>query len=184
METTSTSQLSIMKSIPSEMLSPASKGASRRGFLGLLSGALVATGISCATKASVAAPASGALATALPDASVSAPTVSAPRVVAGGRGIFTMLDHLSLEAFSAHLNTSFHVPDAHITLTLVEANDISRANMRAYELILRGPLDPILAPDTHLFRHAAMGDMALFISPFQQDADGTLYHITFSQLVG
>ena len=160
---------------------PAQTSANRRGFLGLLGGALTAAGLSLLTKSAVAAPLQAA---PLATAPASAP-VAASSAVIGGRGAFTMLDHLFLDAFSAHLNTPFRVVDADVSLELLKARDTSRGDLvRSFELILRGPLEPVLSTDTHLLRHGVLGDMALFLSPFKQEESGTFYHITFSHLLG
>lgn len=174
-----------MKPVSAHAISPVPGGASRRGFLGLLGGALVATGASLASKAAVAAPRAGAvLPVEAPVSGVSATTSSALGSTAAMRRVFTMSDSLSLDAFSAQLNTRFHVTDANISLELVKASDTSRDDrVRSHQLILRGPLEPVLPPDTHVLRHPVMGDMALFISPFRQDESGTLYHVTFSHLL-
>ncbi|RYX86240.1 hypothetical protein EON83_03180 [bacterium] len=174
-----------MKPFSSEPMDSTCSGPSRRGFLGLLGGALVAAGASSVVGGvASAAPRTTTLPVESSEAMGATLASPSPNAVAGERGIFTMLDHLSPDAFSNQLNTSFLVPDANISLELIKVRDTSRGdNVRSFQLIMVGPLEPVLEPDTHLLRHATMGDIALFISPFTQDENGIRYHVSFSQLI-
>ena len=51
---------------------------------------------------------------------------------------------------------------------------------KAFALTFEGPRDPVLAPAMHALTHATLGAITLFVSPFRQDQDCTLYESVFN----
>jgi len=51
---------------------------------------------------------------------------------------------------------------------------------RAFSLTLEGPREPLLEAQIYRMQMPGIGGVELFVSPFRQDADCTLYEIGFS----
>lgn len=50
---------------------------------------------------------------------------------------------------------------------------------QAFALTLEGPREPVLSPQAYEFDLPGLGKAALFMSPFRQDHDCTLYEVLF-----
>jgi hypothetical protein len=50
----------------------------------------------------------------------------------------------------------------------------------AFELIFRGPPDPVLPQATYLMTHPVLGSLEIFIVPIERDASGSTYQAVFS----
>ena len=98
-----------------------------------------------------------------------------------------MPDRLELSQFEPRTGEAFAVQGADgvsLDLTLEEAN---RAKWQpeddadfAFELIFRGPQQPVLPQATYRMTNSALGDLDLFIVPLKSDAGGTTYQAVFS----
>jgi hypothetical protein len=81
-----------------------------------------------------------------------------------------MLEGLTRESFTPHLDTPFQVGPAAAPLVveLVEVSErrISR-HSESFSLVFRGPSDVFLPQATYQFHHAALGELALFIVPLR-----------------
>lgn len=51
---------------------------------------------------------------------------------------------------------------------------------KAFALTLVGPRDPVLRPAMMALTHPEIGPLTLFVSPFRQDHDCTLYETVFN----
>lgn len=51
---------------------------------------------------------------------------------------------------------------------------------RQFSILFRGPPDPVFAQGTYRFRHARLGDYAIFITPVGKSPAGTDYEACFS----
>jgi hypothetical protein len=50
----------------------------------------------------------------------------------------------------------------------------------AFELMFRGPREPVLPQAIYRMTNASLGPLDLFIVPLKNDADGTVYQAVFS----
>ena len=100
--------------------------------------------------------------------------------------------NLTVESFAGQDGEIFLVSSgavAPVELVLVQVDDL-RHTMEGREadfprdpfaLLLRGPLEPILAPALYQVEHAQHGVLDLFLSPVQtQETDGIYYEIVFN----
>lgn len=51
---------------------------------------------------------------------------------------------------------------------------------RQFSIVFRGPAEPVYAQGTYRFRHARLGDYAIFITPIARNPQGTDYEACFS----
>ena len=71
-------------------------------------------------------------------------------------------------------------PDA-VTLKVVSVTRNTRSReRRQFAIVFRGPPAPVHAQRTYRFRHARLGDYAIFITPIAQTPEGTDYEACFS----
>lgn len=49
-----------------------------------------------------------------------------------------------------------------------------------FSVVFRGPREPVLAQGVRDLRHAALGELALFLVPIGADADGVSYEAAFA----
>ena len=98
-----------------------------------------------------------------------------------------MPDRLELATFEPHVGDSFTVDGADgssVALTL-DAATAARwqpegEEALAFELIFRGPSDPVLPQATYPLTHEGIGAIDVFIVPLSRDEDGTTYQAVFS----
>ena len=98
-----------------------------------------------------------------------------------------MSDRLELATFEPCVGEAFRIegPEgATLDLTLTEAKagpwQPEDGSTLAFELIFRGPADPILPQATYRMSHATLGSLDIFIVPIARDADTTTYQAVFS----
>jgi hypothetical protein len=101
------------------------------------------------------------------------------------------------DTFRTHVGKQFSVETAagRITLTLdnikiferstirdnkVEVDGVLHPPRQAFALTFEGPRDPVLAPGQIMLTHPDLGALTLFVSPFRQDHDCTLYESVFN----
>lgn len=101
------------------------------------------------------------------------------------------------EMFSARVGEQFSVDTGAgpVTLTLDNVKIFERSTIRdnrvevegvlhpprqAFALTFEGPRDPVLAPRMIVLTHPDLGALTLFVSPFRQDHDCTLYESVFN----
>jgi len=95
-----------------------------------------------------------------------------------------VLQTLTLDSFTRHLNTTFQVERASIParLVLVQAAKVhAMRGWEAFSLVFRGPADAFLPQATYRLRHAALGDFDLFFTPIRQDQLGFYYEAVFNR---
>lgn len=56
----------------------------------------------------------------------------------------------------------------------------SSGSLRQFAIVFRGPPAPAHAQGTYRFRHARLGDYAIFVTPIARGAEGTDYEACFS----
>lgn len=56
----------------------------------------------------------------------------------------------------------------------------SSESLLQFAILFRGPPDPVFAQGTYRFRHARLGDYAIFITPVAKTPAGTQYEACFS----
>ena len=90
--------------------------------------------------------------------------------------------------FSKHLKTTFRVLLDDFNTLELELNAISDRRLSAhlqerFEIIFRGPREPLINQGSYRFEHDEMGDLMLFIVPVEQDKDGTSYEACFNRML-
>lgn len=62
----------------------------------------------------------------------------------------------------------------------IEVGGVLHPPRKAFALTFEGPREPVLAPGQMLLAHPVLGGLQLFVSPFRQDHDCTLYEAVFN----
>ncbi len=98
-----------------------------------------------------------------------------------------MPDRLGLATFEPFVGEAFRIEGGEgsfLELTLTEAKtgpwQPEEESTFAFELIFRGPADPMLPQATYRMAHGTLGSVDLFIVPIARDADATTYQAVFS----
>ena len=98
-----------------------------------------------------------------------------------------MSDRPELATFEPCVGEAFRIEPgdgSSVDLTLTEATagawQPEGESAFAYELIFRGPADPILPQATYRMSNATLGSLDIFIVPLSRDAEGTTYQAVFS----
>lgn len=97
-----------------------------------------------------------------------------------------MPDRLELATFEPCVGEVFgvEVGGGSLELTLTEASagpwQPEGEATFAYELVFRGPADPVLAQATYRMTHATLGLLEIFVVPLSRDPEGTTYQAVFS----
>ena len=98
-----------------------------------------------------------------------------------------MPDPLELPTFEAHVGDSFDIDldgGASVNLTLAEANrgpwQPREGPETAFELMFRGPPDPVLPQATYRLTHRSLGSLDIFIVPISRSDESTTYQAVFS----
>ena len=97
-----------------------------------------------------------------------------------------MLENLTLDVFTNHLNTTFRFQYEKATqeFELIEAKDMgSTPKLKQFSILFRGPSEPIFNQGMCPFEHDELGAVPLFIVPVGQDEEGVYYEVVFSRLV-
>jgi hypothetical protein len=96
-------------------------------------------------------------------------------------------DRLELAAFEPCVGQAFGVELAggeRLELTLSEASSgpyqPEGESTFAFELMFRGPREPLLPQATYRMTHPALGELDIFIVPLEADSTGTTYQAVFS----
>lgn len=102
-----------------------------------------------------------------------------------------MLVTLTREDFLPHVGTTFEVVGAPVPaeLTLLAARDLGPRPERlvrpgtrasAFSLRFRGPSSVLLPQQIWPLRHAALGDLRIFLVPIGREDDGFIYEAIFN----
>lgn len=97
-----------------------------------------------------------------------------------------MPDRLELATFQPWVGHTFGVQTAagSFDLTLAEASagpwQPEGETAFAFELMFRGPREPILPQATYRMTHPELGSLEIFVVPLRSDAEGTVYQAVFS----
>jgi hypothetical protein len=99
-----------------------------------------------------------------------------------------MADTLEHEIFSRYLNTTFRISlddsnTLEAKLDTVSDRRLSPQQQERFELVFRGPREPLINQGSYRFQHDEMGDFTLFIVPVAQNNDGTLYEACFNRML-
>ena len=103
----------------------------------------------------------------------------------------TDLGWLTYADFAGRVGERFELTadvDPPLGLELVEATESSELGgsgpdgqeRRQFSLVFRGPSTPVLPQSTYALAHADLGELALFLVPISQDAEGTSYEAAFA----
>lgn len=101
------------------------------------------------------------------------------------------LEWLTYDDFAGRIGERFELAvtaGEPLAIELVDATESSEVGgpgpddrqRQQFSLVFRGPVEPVLAQGTHALTHEAMGDLALFLVPIGQDADGMRYEAAFA----
>lgn len=92
---------------------------------------------------------------------------------------------LEHEVFSRYLNTPFRISVDEANTIEAELSEVSELHLsprqERFELVFRGPRQPLVNQGSYRFDHDEMGDFILFIVPVRQDDDGTFYEACFNR---
>lgn len=97
-----------------------------------------------------------------------------------------MPDRLELATFEPHVDEAFgvEVVGGSLELTLTEASagpwQPEGESTFAFELIFRGPADPMLPQAIYRLTHPELGPLDIFIVPLERTGEGTTYQAVFS----
>ena len=102
-----------------------------------------------------------------------------------------MLDQVTVSTFAGHVGGPFRIcpEDARpVAVTLIEAEslgpetaDAGRPNRRrAFSLVFRGPMEPVLPQRIYAMEHEALGRFELFLVPIGPDEVGMRYEAVFN----
>jgi hypothetical protein len=95
-----------------------------------------------------------------------------------------MIGQLKKEDFEPHLNSLFEVWPVGmdmVTIELVEVTDKSSGTLDAFSLLFKGGANAAFSHNTHMVRHPAMGELALFLGPVHTGkTDAVYYQAIFS----
>lgn len=93
---------------------------------------------------------------------------------------------LTVEDFSPTVGTRYALDGGSagpIELELASAQAVGKAwpgaQRAPFSLIFAGPSDPALTQGTYALRHAALGDLDVFLVPIAGDEDGRRYEAVF-----
>jgi hypothetical protein len=85
--------------------------------------------------------------------------------VAASVGVTAPLGDLTAASFAPHTGTVFTVDGQDLVLEAVEAPNGSA--VRPFSLLFSGSPERTLDQQTHLLRHAALGELAVFLVPLR-----------------
>ena len=98
-----------------------------------------------------------------------------------------MLDRLTSQDFSAHLNQPFCIREQSmepLDATLIEVTELGAnsedAARQAFSIILRVPKEIVLPQSIYRVEHAALGALDLFLVPLGPDNEGMRYEAVFT----
>lgn len=105
-----------------------------------------------------------------------------------------MLEKLTIEEFSKHLNHTFQIHyeagegEASTGSMEVELVEVSKLGERqpdedqrqSFSVIFRGPGEPVLPQKVYCLEHDGMGKLDLFLVPLGPDNGGMLYEAVFT----
>ena len=98
-----------------------------------------------------------------------------------------MLEHLTMDSFSAQLNTKFRLgvgTERSVELELVEVQahgDVAGQTER-FSAFFRGALDQFLSQGTYRMEHERLGSVEIFIVPIRKDNEGIYYEAVFNRV--
>jgi hypothetical protein len=98
-----------------------------------------------------------------------------------------MLEHLTMDALSAQLNTGFRIsvePEKIVELELVEVqgHDDVPGQTERFSALFRGALDFFLPQRTYRMEHEQFGSVEIFIVPVRRDGEGIYYEAVFNRM--
>ena len=95
----------------------------------------------------------------------------------------SMAENLTLDDFAPHVHTRFRVSGMEgYDLELVEANDLSNAQLAQFSLIFAGVVSPWLPQGLYRLTHPEMSECELFLVPLGPDGTTMRYQAAFSRL--
>jgi 6-phosphogluconate dehydrogenase (decarboxylating) len=97
-----------------------------------------------------------------------------------------MSETLTEKAFTELLQQKFEVQAAgvgQVDVELVEVKPIRTGQTEGFSLMFRGPKDRVFRHDTHMFKHAGLGEFSLFVGPVMSGkTDGVYYQAVFNRI--
>ena len=95
-----------------------------------------------------------------------------------------MLDSLSYEDFSEHLDSNFRVGEGPAELKLVEITERKvTAKQDMFSLIFAGAEENFLEQGIYLLNHETLGSGGIFLVPIAKDAGGYKYEAGFNRVL-
>lgn len=102
-----------------------------------------------------------------------------------------MLDRLSADDFTEHLNSIFHLSSdsgEQVEAELVEVTELGTSDApvdgnkrrRPFSVVFSGPPQPVLPQGIHTLQHAEMEPLSLFVVPIGPDKKGMRYEAVFN----
>lgn len=95
------------------------------------------------------------------------------------------MDVLTLEHFAGHVNDMFSavLDDSEVPFELVEARALPVAHGASrppFSLLFRNASSFLLPQQIYRMRHAALGEVGIFLVPVARDREGFLYQALFN----
>ncbi len=106
-----------------------------------------------------------------------------------------MLEKLTIEEFSKHLNNKFNIQYetgkgetdiiGSMEAELVEVSKLGERQAdedqrQSFSVIFRGPVEPVLPQRVYSLEHEGLGKLDLFLVPIGPDEKGMLYQAVFT----
>lgn len=105
-----------------------------------------------------------------------------------------MLERLTIEEFSKHINHKFHIQfesedggddTGMLEVELVEVsplgeNQKDEDQRQSFSVIFRGPGEPVLPQRIYSLEHKGLGQLDLFLVPLGPENDDMLYEAVFT----
>ena len=97
------------------------------------------------------------------------------------------LSELTIDTFAPRAGESFRDTEAGTTLELLQVEDLTEVARNVapgqrtpFSLVFRGPREPVVDQSIRTLAHDELGELALFLVPIAQEADGMRYQAVFS----
>ncbi len=104
-----------------------------------------------------------------------------------GKTATAMLEHLTRETLSHHLNTKFRLyfdGSKAVEVELIEVTGGETTRQENFSVIFRGPVDHPFWQRIYRMEHEQLGDFELFLVPIRKDAQGFYYEAVFNRVKG
>jgi hypothetical protein len=98
-----------------------------------------------------------------------------------------MLEHLTMNSFSAQLHTKFRIgieteKTVELELVEVQAHGDVPGQTERFSLLFRGALDLFLPQGTYRMEHEQLGGVEIFVVPVRKDGEGIYYEAVFNRV--